>query len=233
MKLTWFGHSAFRAEFGNARVMIDPFLTGNPKFKGEAKEAAAGATHVLVTHGHNDHVGDAADICKANDAMLVGSAEVGDFMQMQGVKNVNSGNHGGTVDCGGFTVSFVNALHSSSINMPDGKILYMGNPLGLVIKAPGEPTLYHMGDTGIFGDMELIGLIHQPKIGIVPIGDRYTMGGDTAALACRKYFKFDTVIPCHYGTFPILDQTADRFIREMGTDGKKVHVPEIGTPFEL
>jgi L-ascorbate metabolism protein UlaG (beta-lactamase superfamily) len=102
-----------------------------------------------------------------------------------------------------------------------------------VVKAQGESTLYHMGDTGIFGDMELIGLIHQPAVGIVPIGDRYTMGGDTAALACRKYFKFDRVIPCHYGTFPILDQTPEKFIREMGTDGKKVLVLEIGKPFEL
>jgi len=233
MKLTWFGHSAFRAEFGDVRVMIDPFLTGNPSFKGNPKEASAGATHVLVTHGHNDHVGDAVEICKTNDAMFVGAAELGDFMDSQGVKKVNPGNHGGTVDCGGFTVSFVNALHSSSYNTQDGKIVYLGNPLGLVVKAPGELTLYHMGDTGIFGDMELIGLIHQPKIGIVPIGDRYTMGGDTAALACRKYFKFDRVIPCHYGTFPILDQTPDKFIREMGTDGKKVLVPEIGKSFEV
>jgi L-ascorbate metabolism protein UlaG (beta-lactamase superfamily) len=233
MKLTWFGHSAFRVEFGNARVMIDPFLSGNPKFKGEPKQAAAGATHVLVTHGHNDHTGDAAEICKANDAMLVGSAEVGDFMEAQGVKKINSGNHGGTVDCGGFTVSFVNALHSSSNYGPNGEITYLGNPLGLVVKATGEPTLYHMGDTGIFGDMALVHQIHEPRVGIVPIGDRYTMGGDTAALACRLYFKFDRVIPCHYGTFPILDQTPDKFIREMGSDGKKVLVPEIGKAFEV
>lgn len=233
MRLTWFGHSAFRAEFGNCRVMIDPFLTGNPSFGGNPREAAAGATHVLVTHGHNDHTGDALDICKANGAMFVGSAELGDFMASKGVEKVNPGNHGGTVDCGGFTVSFVNALHSSSWNGPNGELVYMGNPLGLIIKAPGEPVVYHMGDTGIFGDMALIEQIHKPEIGIVPIGDRYTMGGDTAALACRLYFHFRTVIPCHYGTFPVLDQTPDRFIAEMGTDGKKVLVPEKGKPFTV
>src|SRR6185503_2047624 len=114
MQLTWFGHSAFRIEFGNAKVMIDPFLTGNPSFKGDAKEAAKGATHVLVTHGHNDHVGDAISICKESGAMLVCNAEIWDWAASQGVEKINPGNHGGAVDCGGFTVSFVNALHSSS-----------------------------------------------------------------------------------------------------------------------
>jgi L-ascorbate metabolism protein UlaG (beta-lactamase superfamily) len=233
MKLTWFGHSAFRLEFGDCRVMIDPFLSGNPVFRGDAKAAAAGATHVLISHGHNDHVGDAAEICKAHDAMVVGSAEVGDFMESLGVKTVNSGNHGGTVDCSGFTVSFVNALHSSSYTAQDGHTTYLGNPLGLIVKAPDEPVLYHMGDTGIFGDMALINEIHAPEIGLVPIGDRYTMGGRMAALACRRFFSFRTIIPCHYGTFPILDQTAELFIREMGDDGGKVLVPEKGKPVAI
>jgi L-ascorbate metabolism protein UlaG (beta-lactamase superfamily) len=231
MKLTWFGHSAFRIEFGAARIMIDPFLTGNPTFKGDANEAARGATHVLLTHGHADHLGDAFDICKANDAQLVANAEIGDWADEQGVKKVNSGNHGGTVDCGGFSVSFVNALHSSSIGSKPP--VYLGNPLGLIVSAPGEPVLYHMGDTGIFGDMALIAEIYQPEIGIVPIGDRYTMGGKLAAMACKRFFKFRTVIPCHYGTFPILDQTADKFLGEMGTDASKVVVPERGKPFTV
>jgi L-ascorbate metabolism protein UlaG (beta-lactamase superfamily) len=233
MKLTWFGHSAFRIEFGNQRVMIDPFLTGNPSFNGDPQEAAAGATHVLVTHGHNDHTGDAVSICKANGAMLVASAEVGDWAQGQGVEKVNSGNHGGTVDCGGFTVSFVNALHSSSWNGSSGEVTYLGNPLGLIVTAPGEPTLYHMGDTGIFGDMALVNELYQPEIGIVPIGDRYTMGARLAAMACKRFFKFRRIVPCHYATFPILDQSADKFIAEMGADAGKVLVPEKGKAVTL
>ncbi len=227
MKLTWFGHSAFRAEFGNCRVMIDPFLTGNPSFKGDPKAAAAGATHVLLTHGHSDHLGDAADICKATGAQLVANFEIYSFLAGQGVENANPGNHGGTVECGGFTTSFVNAFHSSSMQQ-NGQIVYLGNPMGLVIKAPGEPVLYHMGDTEIFSDMALINEIHAPEVGIVPIGDRFTMGAKTAAMACRRFFKFKTIVPCHYGTFPMIDQTADKFIAEMGPDGGKVLVPEKG-----
>ena len=233
MQLIWFGHSAFRVAFGDVRIMIDPFLTGNPSFKGDPKQAAEGCTHVLLTHGHNDHVGDALDICTANGAQLVGSAEVCDWLQEQGVKKVNPGNHGGTVDCGGFTVSFVNALHSSSYSRANGEIVYLGNPLGLIVKAAREPTLYHMGDTGIFGDMALIAEIHQPEIGLVPIGDRYTMGGKMAAMACKRFFKFRRIIPCHYGTFSALDQTADQYLAEMGTDRGTVLVPDRGVPFEL
>ena len=232
MKLTWFGHSAFRVEFGNTRIMIDPFLTGNPTFKGHAQEAAQGCTHVLLTHGHGDHTGDTLAICKDTGAQLVGSAEICGWFGSQGVKNANAGNHGGTVDCGGFTVYFVNALHSS-IAKTDSGIVYLGNPLGLIVRAAGEPVLYHMGDTDIFGDMALINDIYQPEVGIVPIGDRYTMGARTAAMACRRFFKFRSIIPCHYGTFPGLDQTAEKFLAEMGEEAGKVIVPERGKPFDL
>ncbi len=233
MKLTWFGHSAFRIEFGGLRILIDPFLTGNPTFQSDPKQAAEGCTHVLLTHGHGDHLGDAPDILRSSGAQLVGSAEVCDWLGSQGVKNVNPGNHGGTVDCGGFTTSFVNALHSSSHDRDPAKIMYLGNPLGLIIKATGEPTLYHMGDTGIFGDMALINEIYAPEIGLVPIGDRYTMGGEMAALACTRFFNFRTVIPCHYGTFPALDQTADKFLAAMGDQAGKVLVPERGQAVEV
>ena len=233
MQLTWFGHSAFRIEFGDVRIMMDPFLTGNPTFKGDSKAVAEGCTHVLLTHGHNDHVGDALEICRHNGAMAVGSAEVCDWLAGQGVERVNPGNHGGTVDCGGFTVSFVNALHSSSWEREGGQIVYLGNPLGLIVKASGEATLLHMGDTDIFGDMALINEIHQPEIGIVPIGDRYTMGARTAAMACQRFFNFRVIVPCHYGTFPGLAQTADEFLARMGAEADRVILPARGEAVEL
>ena len=189
-------------------------------------------THVLLTHGHNDHVGDALNILKATGAQLVSTYEVCVWLSGQGVENANFANHGGTVDCGAFTTSVVQAIHSSSADV-DGQITYLGNPAGLIVKAPGEPVLYHMGDTEIFGDMGLINEIHQPEIGIVPIGDRFTMGAKTAAMACQRFFTFKTVIPCHYGTFPIIDQTADAFLAAMGDDAGKVKVPAIGEAFDV
>ena len=246
MRITWFGHSAFRVEFGAARILIDPFLTGNPFFERYAESAGSDVkravedvsrdcTHVLLTHGHNDHVGDAPDILQRTGAQLVGAYEVCVFLVGRGAigqDRINPGNHGGTVDCGGFTVSFVNALHSSSADHA-GAIIYLGNPLGLIVKADGEPTLYHMGDTDIFGDMALIAEIHQPEIGIVPIGDRFTMGAKTAALACRRFFDFRRIFPAHYGTFPMIDQTADKFLAEMGEDAGRVVVPQAGEAVEV
>ena len=181
-------------------------------------------------HGHNDHLGDAVAILKKTGAQLVANFEICMYLVGQGVSDnkINPGNTGGTVDCGGFTTTFVQALHSSSFDTGDGSNVYLGNPLGLVLHFPEDKTLYHMGDTDIFSDMALINELHEPKIGLVPIGDRFTMGGAVAALACRRFFKFETVIPCHYKTFGLLDQTPDKFVEGMEGSGVKVVVPELG-----
>ena len=230
MKLTWYGHSAFRVELGGARILIDPYLTENPSWSKDWEGPAEGITHVLLTHGHGDHIGDAAAILQATNAMLVANFEICMFLVGQGVSQsrINPGNHGGTVDCGGFTTTFVNALHSSSYQSDGGSNTYLGTPAGLVLHCRNEKTLYHMGDTDIFSDMALINELHQPKVGIVPIGDRFTMGGAVAALACERFFNFETVLPCHYGTFGILDQTADKFVSAMEDSGVDVKVPPVG-----
>ena len=230
MKLTWHGHSAFTVEAGGAKILIDPFLSGNPGAKENIDAIADGVTHVLLTHGHNDHVGDALAILKRTDAMLVANFEICMYLVGQGAsdKKINPGNTGGTVDCGGFTTTLVQALHSSSFGGEGGSNTYLGNPLGLVLHFPEDKTLYHMGDTDIFSDMALINELHEPKIGLVPIGDRFTMGGAVAALACQRFFQFETVVPCHYGSFPIIDQTPDKFVEGMKGTATNVLVPKIG-----
>ncbi len=231
MKLTWFGHSAFRVDIAGAAIMIDPFIN-NPTFDGEVKAAYHGATHVVLTHGHDDHIGQTVEICKATNATLVANFEVCHYLQSKGVENISAGNHGGQLNFGAFAVAFVPAWHSSA-TLVDGHPVYLGTPAGVVLSAPGEKTLLHMGDTDIFSDMALINEIYEPKIGIVPIGDRFTMGARLAAMACRRFYDFETVIPCHYGTFPIIDQRADKFIAEMGESEAKVLVPERGKAVDL
>jgi len=226
MQLTWFGHSAFRIDLAGAVILIDPFID-NPTFKGDKHAAMKGATHVVLTHGHDDHVGSAVEICKTAGALLVANPEVCTLLESRGVNRTDHINHSGELDFGSFSVSLVPAWHSSSTTI-DGLPVYLGNPGGVVLRAKGERTLLHMGDTCIFDGMGLIGEIYEPRIGIVPIGDRFTMGPKLAALACRKYFKFETVIPCHYGTFGALHGKVEHFEAEMEGSGAAVLVPKRG-----
>ena len=226
MNLTWLGHSAFRIETGRSVILTDPFLSGNPKFTGDVAQASAGATHIVLSHGHDDHIGDTVEIAKATGAQLISNFEICMFLSAQGVKNINPGNTGGTIDCGDFAVSFTEALHSSSTTV-NGQFIYLGNPMGIVITPKSGPIVYHMGDTDIFSDMALIEELHHPQVGLVPVGDRFTMGGRSAALAVKRFFHFETVVPCHYGTFDMIAPDPSAFIAALG-QGPKVLVPQIG-----
>lgn len=231
MKITWFGHSAFRLEFGSTVVLIDPFLTGNPSFKGDAEAASAGATHVVLTHGHGDHVGDTVAICQRTGAKLVATFELAQYLAGKGVKAIDPMNTGGTTDQGEFTVSLTLAFHSSSETNADGVTETLGLPNGVVItpRAASEPTIYHAGDTDIFSDMGLIAELYRPEVAILPIGDRFTMGARSAALAARRFLpEVKTILPAHYGTFPIIDANADKFVKEMGDQAGRVRVVAVG-----
>jgi L-ascorbate metabolism protein UlaG (beta-lactamase superfamily) len=141
-------------------------------------------------------------------------------------------NTGGTTDLGGFMVTMVRADHSSG-DIVNGTPIYLGNPCGVIIKTAREPTIYHLGDTDIFSDMALIQELHQPKVAMVPIGDRFTMSPATAALAVKRFLKLDCAIPCHYGSFPFIESTADKFVAEMKGHATKVLVAEKGKAFTV
>src|SRR5215831_13303100 len=229
MQITWYGHSAFRLDFKGKAVLIDPFFTGNPAFVSDKAAAVKGVTHIVLTHGHFDHVGDALDISKSTGAPVITNYDLCMWLAGKGLQKMDPMNTGGTTDQGGFTVTLVRADHSSG-DIADGMPIYLGNPCGVIIKAAGEPTVYHMGDTDIFSDMGLIAEIHQPKVAFVPIGDRFTMDSATAAMAIRRFFELDTVIPCHYGSFPIIEPDAGKFLSAMQGHATKVIVPDKGKP---
>ncbi|SEK38782.1 L-ascorbate metabolism protein UlaG, beta-lactamase superfamily [Bosea lupini] len=227
MQLTWFGHSAFRLDLPGASVLIDPFFTGNPAFEGDVAAAGKGVSHIVITHGHGDHVGDTLAIAAANDATVITNYDLCMHLASKGLKTFQPMNTGGTVDLGAFSVTLVRADHSAGMGEA-GVAVPVGNANGAIIKAPGEKTLWHMGDTDIFSDMALLAEIHGVEACICPIGDRFTMGARTAALAMTRFVKPKLAIPCHYGSFPIIAQDAAVFVEGLKGSGIKALVPEKG-----
>jgi L-ascorbate metabolism protein UlaG (beta-lactamase superfamily) len=232
MRITWYGHSAFRLDFKDKAVLIDPFFTGNPGVGGDTAAAEKGISHILLTHGHGDHVGDSLEISRRTGARVVANYDLCMWLAHKGLENFDPMNVGGTTDQGGFTVSFVRADHSSA-HFENGVSHALGNPAGVIVKSPGEPTVYHMGDTDIFSDMALINELHQPSVAMVPMGDRFTMSPKSAAIAVQRFFKLKSVFPCHYGSFPIIEQNADKFVAEMKGHATQVIVPEKGKAVEV
>ena len=210
MKITWLGHSAFHLEIDGTDMLIDPFLTGNPKYPTGYDEKLAKVDAILVTHGHGDHVGDSARLAQKFDSIVVSQPEICQFLgRTAGLTKFESMNTGGAVKVGATTVAMVMAFHSSAI-VENGVVTCTSDPIGFVVSGGGH-TVYHTGDTGLFGDMSIIQDVYQPDIGLIPIGDRYTMGPTTAAYACNKLLNLKTVIPMHYGTFPALSGKVEDF----------------------
>lgn len=230
MKLTWLGHAGFRLEIEGAVILIDPWLTGNPVFPADRRdEAVRGATHILLTHGHGDHTGDAVALAKELGATVVGIADlIGYWGEAEGLEGIGF-NKGGTVDLNGAGVTMVNASHSSSL-MVDGKPVYAGHESGYMIRGEGR-TIYVSGDTDIMADMEWMAELHRPEIGILCAGGHYTMDMERAAWAARRYFTFQTVIPCHYDTFPALKQ--DPEVMRRALPGVEVLTPNVMETVEL
>lgn len=230
MKLTWLGHSGFRMEIEKAVILIDPWITGNPIFPAARRaEAIAGATHILLTHGHGDHSADTLAIAKELNIPVVGIYDtVAWWQEREGIEGIGF-NKGGTVDLGGAHVTMVPASHSSSLSGPQGPV-YAGTESGYMIAGEGH-VVYVSGDTTIMADMEWMADYHRPDIGILCAGGHFTMDMKAAAWAARKYFDFRTVIPCHYRTFPLLEQTAAAL--KAGLPKAEVIEPEVMEPILL
>ena len=230
MNIIWLGHGSFRIETEGKVLLIDPWLTGNPVLPEDRHgDAVAGATHILITHMHFDHIADALTLARDLNVPLVGQYDVmSHWGEAESVEAIGF-NKGGTVDLDGVKVSMVKAEHSSTFATADGPRAG-GSECGFMIRAEGK-TVYVSGDTDIMADMDWMGDYYKPDVGILSAGGHFTMDMKGAAYAARRFFNFDKVIPCHYKTFPILEQNADDLIAALGAD--KVIEPEILEPITL
>src|ERR1700675_4096394 len=202
IKLTWLGHATFLIETpGSQTLLVDPWVMGNPKCP-EDQKTLKKVDIMLCTHGHGDHIGDAVEIAKKHNPKVGAIPELGPWREKKGVKQVSSMNKGGTQTVGDIKVTMVHADHSCGITDGD-EIVYGGEACGFVIEFSNGVKIYHAGDTNVFGDMQIIRDLYAPEIVMLPIGDHYTMSPREAAYACNL-LRAKTVIPMHFGTFPVL-----------------------------
>lgn len=228
IKAWWLGHSAFKLESQNGTVIyIDPFLSQNPTTPDEFKHPED-ADIILLTHGHEDHVGDTLDIAEKTGCKVVAQVELSHLLKKHGLNDDQriEFNKGGTVDFDDFSVTLVNANHSSSFQ---GE--YAGEAAGLILSFEDDIAFYHMGDTNIFSDLEIYREIYQPHVVAVPMGDHYTMGPQEAAICCEM-LNPKLAVPIHYGTFPVLTGDPEEFksFTEEYCDAE-VAIPEAGEQF--
>lgn len=229
MKITWLGHSGFRLDIAGQSLLIDPWLAGNPSFPEERRaDALNGVTGILLSHGHGDHASNVIAISKELGVPVYCIHELSNWLAGQGVEVTGFGK-GGTVKIGDVSVSMVTAVHSSSIDFTDTP-LYAGGEAGFVIKGEGH-SIYFSGDTDVTMEMDIIADRYKPDVGILCAGGHFTMDMEGAAYAAKRFFDFKTVIPCHYGTFPILEQSAQPLVDAL--PGVDVRVMTVMEPEDL
>lgn len=227
VKITWLGHSAFLFE-AEKKLLIDPFISGNPLAPCSPEELNPDI--IAVTHGHRDHLGDTIEIGKRAGCRIVSIHEVANYIKSKGVFAEGMGK-GGTVNVEGIKLTMTDALHSSSIDA-SGFSFDGGSPAGFIIRINGH-SIYHAGDTGVFGDMQLIGELYEPELALLPIGDKFTMGIKEAAKAV-ELIQPKIVIPMHYNTFDVISQDPLKFKQAVESKtGTKVLIMQPGQSIEL
>lgn len=208
MQISFHGHSVVKIVTNGTTILIDPFINGNGQT--DLKVENEKPDVILLTHGHNDHVGDTVELAKKHDALVVAPNELADYLGWQGCR-VHNMHIGGARQFEFGKVKFTQAFHGSSYVTENNEIIYMGMPAGILFTAEGK-TIYHAGDTALFGDMELIGKRHPIDIAFLPIGDNFTMGPQDAAYAV-SLLKPKIVVPVHYNTFPPIEQDPADFAK--------------------
>lgn len=227
-EVTWLGHAALRLTLPDERVvLIDPWLRDNPSCPSDLKEPAR-CDFLALTHGHDDHINDAARLIERHNPQVIAAFELCAHLGLKSPKGRFSPmNIGGTQEVDGVRFTMTRAYHSSGIDSADGP-LYAGMPGGIIVGVEGLASVYHAGDTDVFGDMKLIAELFAPKICVLPIGDCFTMGPAGAALA-TKMLDPACVIPIHYGTFPVLHGTPDAFRQALPESMReRLIVPKVG-----
>lgn len=224
LQITWLGHSSFRLRTpGGKELLFDPWYTGNPAFPEAARPRTADL--ILVSHGHSDHITDAAAMAKATGATVVGIWEITTWLGGKGIQALEPMNKGGSIMAKGLRITMTDARHSSSFD--DNGLVYLGEAAGFVVTLENAQAIYFAGDTSLFGDMKLIGELYKPDIAFLPIGDRFTMGPDAAATAAR-WLGVKQVVPMHYGTFPLLTGTPAQLEKALSGSGIDVLILKPG-----
>lgn len=224
MKVSYHGHSVVKVEANGKTILFDPFITGNGLTDLKADDVKVDV--ILLTHGHNDHVGDTVDLALKNDALVVAPFELAEYLGWQGVK-VHEMHIGGAHEFDFGRVKLTQAFHGSSYTDYETKtIVYTGMPSGILLTIDGK-TIFHAGDTALFSDMKMIGELNDIDVAFLPIGDNFTMGPDDAVLAA-KWLNACTVVPIHFNTFPVIEQNPQEFVSKLPEGvGRVLEVGEV------
>ncbi|WP_040979758.1 metal-dependent hydrolase [Oceanobacillus jeddahense] len=226
MKVSFHGHSVVKVDTGKHHIIIDPFINGNEAC--DLDPSTEKADVILLTHAHNDHVGDTVEIAKNNDALVVAPKELADYIASNGV-NAHPMHIGGSHEFDFGKVQFTQAFHGSSYEEEDGTVIYGGMPGGILLTVNGK-TIYHLGDTALFTDLKMYGELNDIDIAFIPIGDNFTMGPSDALIAA-EWVNAKKVVPVHYNTFPPIVQDPEAWASKVKAGN--AHAMKVGETLDL